>query len=240
MNVPECVVFIPDGNRRDESEQDRSKQGGVSRAKLQIAKAGHARGLVNCRRNVQACFDLGVKNVVVWGASESNLRSRDAQEIAFLYKLLKGELRYRARNKDPYGFRICGLWNMTTTDPELPKLVKEAHERTAKNTTQVLTLLFGYDGETEYLEACKKALGEEGRLDKRTVHKYLWTSHVPSVDLIIRTGCDDDPHQSDLLLPVQSKNAQLYFTKTRWPAFGAQELKDAFENFSTRARRKGV
>ncbi len=108
----------------------------------------------------------------------------------------------------------------------------------------MLTLLFGYNGLTELFYAHKKALGEtieDGRpYDERAIRKHLWTAHVPMVGLIIRTGCDGDPHLSDSLLPVQTEHAQLYFTKTRWPAFDVAELKCAFDNYSQRPRRLGV
>ncbi len=117
MKVPHCLVIIPDGNRRHEAEQDSAKQAnGELCDKVEIAKAAHTRGLANCRTIAQAAFDLGVQHVVLWGASESNLKKRDPQEIAFLYHLLKEELKYSAQEKPDYGFRLCGRWNVLRGD----------------------------------------------------------------------------------------------------------------------------
>lgn len=254
MTIPECIVIVPDGNRRDEAARTRPKLAAdLRRTKLHIAKAGHARGLANCRKLVEAAFELGVKHVVVWAASESNLRNRDANEIAFLYRLLKGELRYRLRREsEGYGFRLCGLWNIFGNDPELRQLVEETQARTSVHTEQVLTLLFGYDGLTELAHAARKAVAEGAAITPETLRRYCWTSHLPDVKLGIRTGVDADPkvsdsafiegdiHQSDLLLPCQSKNMHWCYSPVRWPSFTVEHLKRAFAIYQNRQSRCGA
>ena len=83
MNVPECVAFIPDGNRR--WAQKRGRQ----------SRVGHAVGLGNCRLMAETSFAMGVRHVVIWAASESNLAKRSRMEVTYLFRLLKSELHRR-------------------------------------------------------------------------------------------------------------------------------------------------
>jgi undecaprenyl diphosphate synthase len=227
MSVPECLVIIPDGNRR------------WARAQKRGASEGHAEGLLNCRVIVEEAFKRGVQHIVLWGASETNLQKRDPQEVEFLYHLLKSELVHRLDEKNgTHGFRICGTWHRPH-DLELIELVERAHVQTSCSS-QVLTLLFGYSGQTELVCAARRAALSEDQINADTIRKHLWTSHLPNVDLVIQTGIKGDPHWSDLLLPWQIRSAQLYFTETCWPAFTTQDLSAAFEDFSRRPRRMGA
>lgn len=228
MKVPNCLVIIPDGNRRWAKSRGRPDS------------EGHTQGLLNCRRIAKEAFDQGVQHVVLWGASESNLHKRSPKEVEFLYQLLEAELEYRSKEENgTYVFRICGLWHRPS-DLKLMELAERAHARPIRDGDQVLTLLFGYSGETEIVHAARRAALSEDQINPDTIRKHLWTAHVPVVDMVIRTGIEDDPHWSDLLLPWQIKSTQLYFSKTCWPAFSKQELKAAFEDCSNRSRRLGA
>lgn len=226
MNVPKCLVIIPDGNRR------------WARANKRKESEGHTQGLLNCRLIAEEAFHQGVQQVVIWAVSESNLERRSPEELSFLYHLLKEELLYRRDQEYDYGFRLCGLWEQNNPYKELPKLVAQAHRRTL-GRERVLTLLFGYSGKTELLCAVRKAAAIE-RIDPETIRRHLWTAHVPDVDLVIRTGVEGDPHWSDLLLPWQISNAQLHFNETCWPAFTRQQLREALEDYGRRTRRLGA
>jgi undecaprenyl diphosphate synthase len=228
MKVPNCLVIIPDGNRRWAKAQGRS------------TSEGHTQGLLNCRRIAEEAFDRGVQHVVLWGASESNLQKREPKEIEFLYGLLRTELEYRSKKVNQNQvFRVCGLWQRPC-DIELGEMVERAHARAIQDGDKVLTLLFGYSGKTEIVYAARRAAQMEEGINSDAIQKHLWTAHVPAVDMVIRTGIEDDPHWSDLLLPWQIQSTQLYFSKTCWPAFSKQELEAAFEDCSNRSRRLGA
>ena len=226
MTVPRCLVIIPDGNRRWARSHNHSQP------------VGHTYGLLNCRRIAKAAFERGVEHVVLWAASESNLHKRDPREIAFLFRLLKRELLYRSKRTDEIGFHLCGAWQEVNADLGLVELVEKAHRKTAAHEKH-LTVLFGYSGSTELVLAAEKA-AQEGLVTKDSIREHLWTSHVPDVDLLIRTGVEDDPHWSDLLLPWQLQNTQLYFSDVCWPAFTIAHLEAAFDDYARRVRRAGA
>ena len=59
----------------------------------------------------------------------------------------------------------------------------------------------------------------------------------PAVDLLIRTG--GERRLSDFLL-WESAYAELVFTRTMWPDFGATDLAAAVRDFHSRERRFGA
>ena len=69
-----------------------------------------------------------------------------------------------------------------------------------------------------------------------TFEKYLYTKDLPPVDLLIRTS--NEKRISNFML-WQIAYAEIYFTKTLWPAFSKKELIKAFVDYSKRNRRFG-
>ena len=59
---------------------------------------------------------------------------------------------------------------------------------------------------------------------------------MPDPDLIIRTGGE---HRLSNFLLWQAAYAELYFTDTLWPDFGASELDAALAEYAGRERRFG-
>ncbi|MCL2174194.1 undecaprenyl diphosphate synthase family protein [Candidatus Saccharibacteria bacterium] len=66
-----------------------------------------------------------------------------------------------------------------------------------------------------------------------------WTGHLPDVDLIIRTGCAADPHNSAGFLSMLADNTQYAFLETLWPDFTPKMLHQILDDFATRERRMG-
>ena len=138
-------------------------------------------------------------------------------------------------------FHLCGQWQDACNDPELIDLVHRAHQHTAE-CDQHLTVLFGYNGVAEILAAANKAARDANGSDisEEDIRRHLWTSHLPPIDLVIRTGTQSDTHNSDLFLPWQISNAQLYFSELCWPDFKEADLQAAFDNFAARHRKMGA
>ena len=55
-----------------------------------------------------------------------------------------------------------------------------------------------------------------------------------------RTPTNIGAHESDAFLPLQRKNAQQIFSFRCWPAFNDKHLRDAFDEYACRERRKGA
>ena len=73
-------------------------------------------------------------------------------------------------------------------------------------------------------------------INKQVFENYLYTKDLPPVDLLIRTS--NEQRISNFLL-WQISYAELYFTKTHWPAFTKHTLEKAFIEYGKRDRRFG-
>lgn len=226
--VPRVLVITPDGNRRGSGKDAANADG------------PHTSGLYNCRTIAQEAFECGVEHVVIWGASESNLRERKEVEVRHLYDLLKQELQLRMRRlqQEKVAFRMCGLWKQFSFWPGLAELVEMVERKTAHHS-RCLTVLFGYDGETDTEQATQQLFDAGIRPTKELIRSKLWTAHLPNADLMIRTAVEGDPHDSDSLLPWQRKHTQHVLSQKFWPAFGIADLHAAFEEYAKRPQRKG-
>ncbi|MBO6225189.1 MAG: di-trans,poly-cis-decaprenylcistransferase, partial [Psychrobacter sp.] len=80
-------------------------------------------------------------------------------------------------------------------------------------------------GQLQAEEVSKELLGE-----------YVQLANAPAVDMLIRTGGE---YRISNFLLWQSAYAELFFTQTLWPNFGAEELSTMVTEFAQRQRRFG-
>ena len=224
------IVLIPDGNRR------------WARGRGLIPWKGHEKGAERFFEIAEYAFTAGIPYVTLWAASEDNLIKRSKIEIKFLCSILRRELaspRTIARFMDNHiRVRFVGQWERLINDSKLAFVLKKREEDTKKFTERNLTVLFGYDGKREMMEAIKKISRlPETKVDYDTVKKNLWTGALPPVDLVIRTG--GEPHWSAGFMMWHTADSQFYFTEKLWPDFDAKELQKALIDYARRERRFG-
>ena len=130
----------------------------------------------------------------------------------------------------------------------MPKKSQEAIEKAIEATKNYnryfSTFLIAYDGTDEMLDCiqkiAKKTAGNPTKITKDLIKENLWTKDLPPVDLVIRTGCEGDPHNSAGFMMWDTTYSQLYFTKTLFPEFGPEEFEKIIEDYSKRERRLGA
>lgn len=226
--VPTHIAIIPDGNRRWAKNQG-----------LEPFR-GHEEGSNRFGEIAEASFSLGVSYVTFWVASEDNLKKRSPLEVEVLLSLIKNYLSTESIIQrfidQKVRVRVLGRW------PELlPKIMHRAidsvQKRTAEFTDRNLTLLLGYDGQSEMVAALNHLTLTRQAVDAATLRAALWTADLPSVDLVIRTG--GEPHWSAGFMMWHVANSQLYFTDKLWPDFRKEELDMALQDYARRERRMG-
>ena len=74
-------------------------------------------------------------------------------------------------------------------------------------------------------------------IDEELIAEHLYEPEMPDPDLLIRTS--GEQRISNFLL-WQLAYAELVFTETLWPDFGADELRASLETFAQRRRRFGA
>ncbi len=229
--IPDHIAFIPDGNRR------------WAKKHLFESWKGHEKGVARFQELARAAFERGVTWVTFWAASEDNLTKRSQAEISLLVRILIAELRRLHDSEETMErgtrVRVIGRGVVMMKNEELTEAVQAIEKKTVQNAQNALTILFGYDGRTDIIEAIKKLRGDtaQSELKKLDVHQALMTAELPDVDLVVRTG--GEPHNSAGFLMWQTANSQLYFTEILWPDFDVNELQKAFADFARRERRLG-
>jgi undecaprenyl diphosphate synthase len=235
-SVPQSIGFTPDKNRTW------AESFGLN------AMLGHSRGRDTARTIIEGCFSAGVRDVVFWAMSESNIHKRSSQERGHLVELLIAELkRQEEEPEEGTGFFLCGRWRKVVQNQELEDLVHRAHERNKKPGYQKkrLTVLFGYRGITDIKQAaarvCEK-YGPEGIENEDLLRSEMWVSHLrENVEMLVRTGVTpENRHNSDSLLPLHGENAYVFETPVYWPEFRLEHLDQGFDNYAACRRLKGA
>ncbi len=149
----------------------------------------------------------------------------------------------KRKELNQYGIRvrILGDWQRIVPD-KVRKVFQEIIEKTKKNKSLNLTFLIAYDGKEEMLEAIRKVSSlklQASKIDENLVKKNLWTGELPPVDLMIRTGVENDPHWSAGFMMWLCAESQFYFSKTLWPDFSVKEFEKAIKAYAKVKRRFG-
>ena len=230
-NIPIHIAAIPDGNRRW------AKERGLP------GPQGHVEGMKKFGEIAREAFGLGARYFTFWAASESNLTKRTKEEVAVLMMLFRDEIVRQLQAKEFEDMRarvrVYGKGLDILGDEKVIQAVRDLERESSKYTDKQLTVLFGYNGTTEMLEAIEQVKSEKLKIADEVLRKHLWTGELPDVDLIIRTGSAGDPHNSAGFMMWLTKESQLYFTDTYWPDFNKEELRKAFEEYAARERRLG-
>lgn len=235
-NLPKHVVIIPDGNRRW------AKKRGISPWK------GHYEGVRTFEEILDLIDKLDIECFSFWGASKDNILKRNKVEVAALLELFRIHFTRLLKHKRIYEkeirVNIFGEWQKYFS-ARTKKPMLEIIEKTKKYNKFFLNFFIMYDGREEMVEMAKK-IAEAGRknpklkINQELIKENLYTKGLSPVDFLIRTGVEDDPHNSAGFMMWDTSYSQLYFTETLWPDFKEKELMKAFRNYAERERRKGA
>jgi undecaprenyl diphosphate synthase len=225
------VALIPDGNRR------------WARKKGLLPWQGHIEGARTLEKILEKAWELKIPYFTFWGSSLDNILKRSKKEVKVLLTLYQKYFQKLLKEKKIFEGKVrvnvFGRWEKLFPT-KLKKIISELIKRTKKHNLRFLTFLLAYNGTDEMLEAIKKISKKKiKKIDERILLKNLWTGSLPPIDLIIRTGCEEDPHNSAGFMMWQAAYSQFYFTKTYFPDFSPRKFEKAIEHFLKRERRFG-
>jgi len=175
--------------------------------------AGHRAGAEAVRRTVEAAPDAGIAALTLYAFSADNWK-RPPGEVAALMRLLARYLRTETPRLMRNGVRLELIGRRDRLPAPLMAAIDAAERATAGGVRLHLRLAVDYSS--------------RWAIDAGVI--------LPDVDLLIRTG--GEQRLSDFLL-WECAYAELYFTETMWPDFGAAQLAAAIAEFHTRQRRFG-
>jgi undecaprenyl diphosphate synthase len=228
--LPKHVAIIMDGNGRW------AKQKGMLRI------VGHENGTKSVRTTVEACAEIGIKNLTLYAFSTENW-NRPKTEVNTLMKLLVKSLKKEIKTLQDNNIRLQAIGKLEELPEKAYKELHEVIEKTKQNTHMNLTLALSYGSREEIINAVKSISANVKNniisidsIDESIINKHLYTQNLPDVDLLIRTS--GEQRISNFLL-WQIAYAELYFTDVLWPDFSKEDLYKALKCYEKRERRFG-
>ena len=227
INKPNHIAFILDGNRRW------AKKNGLSPNK------GHKKGAENIENLCNWCLKYEIKFLTLYCLSIENL-NRSKNELKYLFTSIKTFLTSkRIEEYNQRGINISIIGDFAVLPQDVKQTLEKVNQRSIQNPKLFLQLCIGYSGRNEIVNAAKKAIHTNKKIDElneKTFEKLLFTSSIPDVDFLIRTG--GDMRISNFLL-WKISYAELYFCKQFFPEFNEKNFLLALYDFQNRIRRYG-
>ena len=229
-NLPKHIAIIMDGNGRW------AKERGFLRA------VGHESGTKSVRNTVEACSELGIKNLTLYAFSSENW-NRPKLEVQTLMQLLISSLKKELPTMQKNSIRLNAIGNLNNLPKKVQKELLYVVESTKENIEMTLTLALSYGSRDEIVDVTRQICDKVKNniisienIDDTLINQHLYTRNLPDVDLLIRTS--GEKRISNFLL-WQIAYAELYFTDVYWPDFKKENLYEAITNYQKRERRFG-
>ena len=221
-----AVAIIMDGNGRWAEQRG-----------LPVAE-GHRAGTKALRRTVEAAIDLGVESLAVYAFSTENW-ARPIDEVEDLMEIFGETIERELPDLAKEGVRVRFVGRRDRAPESLLRQMEALEAETAENDRLRLWICFDYGGRAELVEAARRIAAsgvEPAAVDEELLSANLSEPEMPDPDLLIRTS--GEVRISNFLL-WQLAYAELTFTETLWPDFGADDLRSALETYAGRRRRFG-
>jgi undecaprenyl diphosphate synthase len=230
QQVPRHVAVVMDGNGRW------AKARGLPRTE------GHRAGEAALFDVVEGAIELGIKYVSAYAFSTENWK-RSPDEVRFLMGFNRDVIRRRRDDMNAMGVRVRWAGRRRRLWKSVVDELEAAEKLTAGNDVLTLTMCVNYGGRAEIADAAAtiaRAVAEgrldPGRVDEKTIARYLDEPELPDVDLFIRTS--GEQRISNFLL-WQSAYAELVFLDALWPDVDRRHLWWAAQQYASRDRRYG-
>jgi undecaprenyl diphosphate synthase len=199
---------------------------------------GHREGTRALRRTVEAAIDLGVRSLAVYAFSTENW-ARPADEVEDLMEIFGETIERELPDLARQGVRTRFMGRRDRAPDELRAQMETLEADTAANDRLALWIAFDYGGRAELVEAARRLVADgvpADEVDDAALEARLYAPELAEPDLLIRTS--GELRLSNFML-WQLAYAELVFTDTLWPDFGADDLRSALGEYASRGRRFG-
>jgi undecaprenyl diphosphate synthase len=228
--LPNHIAIIMDGNGR------------WAKKRFQPRIFGHREGMKRVKEIVTYCRKSGIKVLSLFAFSSENW-ARPEQEVKFLMSLLEEYVKKEVKELKKNNVRLKFIGDLTQVPKKYFELIKQSEKELEDCNGLILNIALSYGGRQDILNAVKKIAEDTVKrqisiedITEEKFSKYLYTSHVPDPDFLIRTS--GEMRISNFFL-WQLAYTEIYVTDTLWPDFSAKHLEEAINDFSKRERRFG-
>lgn len=212
------LAIIADGNRRWAAAQGLPKE------------AGHAQGLNVIERCCEWAISRGVKMLTFYCFSTENW-GRESGEVDHIMDLARWYFRERREWFVTRGIRVRFAGRRDRLAKDLVEDMETMEEETKQGDSLTLTICADYGGRDAITRAVQHGARTEQELD------VALTGEVPTPDAILRTG--GEMRLSNFLL-WQAAYAELFFSRTFFPALEDAELDQVLNEYGERKRNYGT
>lgn len=223
-SIPKHIGIILDGNGRW------AKKRGKSRL------FGHGEGVKAIKRTLVSAKNLGIKVVSVFAFSTENWK-RPKEEIEGIFDLLNIFLDKNSISFVEKGYRFNIMGDISKLNIAIQQKLQNLVEASKNNSDLIFNLGINYGGRSEIIKAVNEILKQKQEIvSEEDFEKHLYTSSLPPLDFVIRTG--GEQRLSNFML-WQVAYSELYFPKYFWPSFSEKKLIKCVKVFQKRNRRFG-
>jgi len=232
VNKLDHIGIIMDGNRR------------WAKAHGLPTYQGHDRGADVFVDTCDWCIQSNVGYLTVYAFSTENWK-RSHIEVSHIFGLLE---RFFAAKIDlclEKDIRIRAIGERDRFDKKTLAIIENAETRTAHCRTLNAQIALSYGGRDEITRAVRMLADDaaNGRIVVKDITEdvfsaYLDTAGMPDVDLVIRTGGEENRRLSNFL-PWQTVYSELYFSELLWPAFSRDEFQKSLDYYYSVKRKQG-
>lgn len=225
MSIPQHIAIIMDGNGRW------AKNIGKERTH------GHYHGALNIRRIAIKAHHLGIKVLTLYAFSTENWK-RPESEVSFIMDLPRVFLQKYLQELIDNDICIQFIGDWKNLPSSTVKICEELLEKTKNNQGLKLVLAINYGSKQEIVKAVNEFIIQNPNtmICESQLESFLDTSHLPPVDLCIRTS--GEKRLSNFLL-WQLAYSELVFSPLHWPEFTEQDFEDTLTEYESRQRRYG-
>lgn len=225
MSIPQHVAIIMDGNGRWAKQQGKERT------------HGHYHGAINIRNIAIKAHQMGVKVLTLFAFSTENWK-RPENEVSFIMDLPRVFLNDYLQEllDNDICIQFIGEWEKLPTSTV--KICRDLLEKTKYNEGLKLVLALNYGAKSEIVHAVNEFITYHPQMliDEELLEAHLYTSHLPPVDLCIRTS--GEKRLSNFLL-WQLAYSELVFCPLHWPEFTQLDFENTLAEFEARHRRYG-
>ena len=207
MNPLNHVAIIMDGNGRWGLKHKNSRN------------KGHKAGLIAVEKIIKETIKQKIKYLTLFVFSTENW-NRPKNEIDYLFNLLEKFLFKKIENLNKQNIKLnfIGVKNFSK---KLNKLLRSSQKKTLKNKSLQINLALNYGSKFEIINAFKKIIKNNEKINEKNLSKYLQTKNIPDPEILIRTG--NTNRLSNFLL-WQSAYSEIFFEKKLWPDFNEKDF----------------
>ena len=215
MNKLNHVAIIMDGNGRWGLKKGKSRN------------FGHLKGLSSVEQVIKTAVNIDIKYLTLFTFSTENW-NRPKSEVNFLFDLIRKSLKKNLKRIIEQGIKVNIIGKKSGLPKDIIKTIKNIEKKTINNKKINLNLALNYGSKDEILNASKRLMKENKKINIKNFTEKLYTKGIPDPEILIRTG--GEKRLSNFLL-WQIAYTEIFFINKMWPDFNEKDFENIVNKF---------